>query len=198
MERQEEEVIAGPSGPPRRAQVARLLAFVLLASSGCDKTRAPAGPGAAAAATSAATAPTASSSAGTPSPARPLGDGCHAGVATAGRAAERAKQIAEACAPGSRLLGEVRELPGPSEVRLPLGEGPICVRVIAVAERADADLTLELVDEKGLIRAADGLPGSVALAGPRGPVCFASEAAVVARVGFAHGGGGVVVSAHRM
>ncbi|MBI3200330.1 MAG: hypothetical protein HYZ29_02235 [Myxococcales bacterium] len=129
---------------------------------------------------------------------RELGDGCHAGASTQGSATDRARAVAEACAPGGTPLGESRTFAGPGELRLELGAGPVCLRVIAVAEQADADLSLELFDEQGKSRSVDALPGSVALIGAKGPVCFSSEKSVIAKVGFARGGGTAVVSAHRL
>ncbi|MCC6897676.1 MAG: hypothetical protein IT377_01810 [Polyangiaceae bacterium] len=129
---------------------------------------------------------------------RELGDGCHAGASTQGSATDRARAVAEACAPGSTPLGQSRTFSGPGELRLELGPGPVCLRVIAVAEQADADLSLELFDEQGKRRGSDSLPGSIALVGAKGPVCFSSEKSVVAKVGYSRGGGTAVVSAYRL
>lgn len=186
-------------GPTRRAPAARLLVFVCLLAA-CDKTRgssdrAPPGSARAAASASAAPGPAASAA---PSAARFTGDGCHAGVSLQGSAAERARAVAEACAPGATPLGPIGTFSGPGELRLELGAGAACVRVIAVAEHADADLSLEVFDEQGASRGADALPGSVALVGTQGPLCFASDKALVAKVGFVRGAGSVVVSAHRL
>lgn len=171
---------------------ARLLAFVL--SAGCAKTPAPAeqrptpGPGASAAPSA---APSAASA-----PPRWLGDGCHAGVGTRGTALERVERVAEACAPGTEPLGEPRSLEGSGELGFSL-TGAACVRVIAVAERADADVSLVLLDASGDELGADSLPGSIALVGPSGPVCFAGAGSLTAKVGQTPGGGAIVVSARR-
>lgn len=164
----------------------------------CAKTPAPAEPSPTPSGAPVPSAVASAAPAPGPSAARWLGDGCHAGVGAGGPAAERAERVAEACAPGSQPLGEAKTLPGPGEVKLELPDGGVCLRVVAVSESAAADVTLELVDERGLIRAADALPGSVALVGPRGPVCFGSGGSAVARVGFARGGGSLRLSAHRL
>ncbi|GMV19233.1 MAG: hypothetical protein AMXMBFR56_74570 [Polyangiaceae bacterium] len=168
------------------------MAFVLCA--GCAKTPAPAEhrpPASASASALTSAAPSAAAA-----PPRWLGDGCHAGVGTSGTALARAERVAEACAPGTEPLGEPKSLDGSGELRFSLPDAA-CVRLIAVAERADADVSLVLLDASGDAHGEDSLPGSIALVGPSGPVCFGSAGALTAKVGQTPGGGAVVVSARR-
>lgn len=187
--------MSGGSRPGARRALrgrARLLAFVLCA--GCAKTPAPAEhrpPASPSASALPSAAPSVASA-----PPRWLGDGCHAGVGTGGTALARVERVAEVCAPGTDPLGEPKSLDGSGELRFSLPEAA-CVRLIAVAERADADVSLVLLDASGDERGADSLPGSIALVGPSGPVCFGSAGALTAKVGQTPGGGTVVVSARR-
>lgn len=168
---------------------ARLFAFVLAA--GCAKTPVPPGERPTPS-TSASSAPSASSAAaGAP---RWLGDGCHAGVGVEGSARERLARVSAACAPGAKALGEPQALAGSGEARFSLPAAG-CLRVFAVAERADSDVSLELLDTAGRSRAKDELPGSIALGGTHGPVCFEAAGEISAKVGLRAGSGTVVVSA---
>jgi hypothetical protein len=167
----------------------------VVAAAGCAKTRAPAEQRPVPAASSqAASAPSTAAPAPSATRARPMGDGCHSGAGAAGGAEARRAAVAEACAPGSRALGEAKTFTGGGELGISAGHSS-CIRVIAVAERLDVDVGLELRDASGTVRARDALPGSVALAGEKGPVCFGAATELVAKV---TAPGAVAVSAHLM
>lgn len=171
--------------------------LIALAVVGCAKAPAPSEQRTTPSGAPQASAAPVSSASAAALPARFEGDGCHAGLGVEGEPSARATRIAEACAPGSKLLGQDRVLPGPGEIQLEL-DAAGCVRVVAVAASAGADLTLDVVDEKGELRSTDVLPGPVALAGPKGPLCLARAGKLTAKLGFARGSGAVAVSARRM
>lgn len=173
------------------------MAFVAAALSlAC--TRSPAPPDASPAPSVAASAAPSRAASAEGSPPRWLGEGCHAGSGTTGSMSERHRRVSEACAPGSLPLGPTKTLKSGGEFRVDLPKTAGCARILAVAEDPTSDVTLELVDERGERQAVDTLPGSVALLGPRGPVCFAEGTTWTVRVGLARGSGDVQVSAHLM
>lgn len=162
----------------------------MLCAAGCAKAPAPNERAPTPSAAPLASAPSASAAASGAGAPRWLGDGCHAGVGHEGSAAERLRRSAEACAPGAEALGEPQRLAASGEARFTLPRAG-CLRVIAVSERADSDVALELSEAAGEVRAKDDLPGAIALAPPRGPLCLAAPGVVTAKAA----GGPLLVSA---
>lgn len=173
---------------------ARLAAFGLVLAA-CTRPSPPVDASPSGSASAAPSAAPSASAAGAQASPFWLGDGCHAGVGTSGDVATRAAKTRLACAPGAELLAPQSRIQPPGKVELSLGKEAGCVRLIAVADHVDSDVTVELVDSGGSVLEKDALSGSVAMIGP---VCFATETSFEARVGLGRGSGDVLFSAHRM